>query len=486
MQKGGETAMTQFNNQYRYLAQITLEAVTPLQIGSGEKGIKSDSLVVRDVNDLPFIPGTTLAGLIGHALGKDKESIMGSQQEGSRLIVTEAKLLDKYGKVIDGLTDLSQLDEEDKAFIRNYERLPIRQHVRINHKGTAADTGKFDEEVVLKGSRFCFEMELMASQDESQAFEGLLAILQSPVFRIGSGSRSGFGKMKVVNYRYRNLNLAEKSELELYLAKSSLLGAPWNGWQNADEKLKEQSFCEGWTSYRLLHLTPEDFILFGSGFGDSEGHADMTYVREPYITWNADGTMATVASIERTVLIPGSSVKGALSHRTAFYYNKLTDAVIKADGTLLNGKTIEDVTGTSNAAVKAIFGSEGEKNRDTNKLENKQRGNILISDVIEVREQAQPKILNHVSIDRFTGGAIDGALFNEQTLYAKGETFNIDIMIADEALADKDVRAAFESALKDIANGMLPLGGGVNRGNGVFNGKATIFNKEKEQWEELA
>ena len=118
-------------------------------------------------------------------------------------------------------------------------------------------------------------------------------------------------------------------------------------------------------------------------------------------------------------------------------------------------------------------------------MENKQRGNLLISDIIEVRESAKPKILNHVSIDRFTGGAIDGALFNEQTLYAKGEKFNIGLMIADDAIADSDIRWAFERALKDVATGMLPLGGGVNRGNGVFTGKVVKFNKEKKQWEEL-
>ena len=110
----------------------------------------------------------------------------------------------------------------------------------------------------------------------------------------------------------------------------------------------------------------------------------------------------------------------------------------------------------------------------------------MLSDVIEVREQAKSKILNHVSIDRFTGGAIDGALFNEQTLYAKGETFVISIMIANNAFVDKDVQTAFESSLIDVATGMLPLGGGVNRGNGVFTGKATKYNKETKQWEELA
>ena len=226
-------------------------------------------------------------------------------------------------------------------------------------------------------------------------------------------------------------------------------------------------------------------MLFGSGFGDPKGDADISYVKELSVTWNDKGNDATLTDLDKTILIPGSSVKGALSHRTAFYYNKLTDAVIQEDGTLKNGKTIDEVISNNNPAVKAIFGSEGEKNKDTNKLENKQRGNILISDVIEVREHTKPKILNHVSIDRFTGGAIDGALFNEQTLYAKGETFVINMMIANDAFVDKNVQSAFESALKDVTTGMLPLGGGVNRGNGVFTGKATKYNKEKEQWEEL-
>ena len=476
--------MTQFNYKYRYLAQITIEATTPLQIGSGTKGIKTDSLVIRDVNGLPFIPGTTLAGLMAHALGQEKEHLMGSQKEGSRLIVTEGKLLDKHGKAIDGIIDLSSLDNENLTFLHNYERLPIRQHVKIGHKGVTEDTGKFDEEIVLKGSRFVFELELIAQKDESKEFDALLAILLSPAFRIGSGSRSGFGEIKVVDYHYCHLDLSDSNERKLYLAKSSKLGSQWNGWKDGNDKLNKEKFCNGWTFYQLV-LNPEDFMLFGSGFGDPKGDADMSYIKEVFVTWNDEGNDATVTDLDKTVLIPGSSVKGALSHRTAFYYNKLTDAVILEDGTLKNGKTVDEVTGSKNPAVKAIFGSEGEKNKDTNKLENKQRGNILISDVIEVREHAKPKILNHVSIDRFTGGAIDGALFNEQTLYAKGETFIIHIMIANDAFVDKDVKSAFESALKDVTTGMLPLGGGVNRGNGVFTGKASKYNKEKEQWEEL-
>lgn len=450
--------MTQLN--YRYLLQVTLETIAPLQIGSGVKGIKTDSLVVRDVNNLPFIPGTTLAGLIAHSVGTEKERLMGSQQEGSRLIVTEAKLLNKHGGVMDGLVDYSRLNDENKAFLNYYEQLPIRQHVRINHKGTAENTMLFSEEVVLKGSRFCFEMELLSDVDASSDVDMLLAAIQSPTFRIGSGSRSGYGEIKVVKCLRKNINLTIEHDRSMYLEKSSQLGSSWEGWQDVTGTLKQPS-CVGWTCYRL-NLRPEDFVLFGSGFGDSFGEADMTYVRENLIVWDdtQDTPVGMMVEQEKTILIPASSVKGALSHRTAFHYNRLT------------GK---DSVGKSNAAVQAIFGSEREKDKQKAKC----RGNILISDVIQLKaETTMPKILNHVSVDRFTGGAIDGALFTEQTLYAKGDSFNIDLMIANEAFPEdnKNIQTAFEAALHDITSGMLPLGGGVNRGNGIFVGKVTKYN----------
>lgn len=55
-------------NTYRLLTRIVLQAETPLAIGSGNKNIKTDATVVRDVNFLPYIPATTLAGLIRHTL----------------------------------------------------------------------------------------------------------------------------------------------------------------------------------------------------------------------------------------------------------------------------------------------------------------------------------------------------------------------------------------------------------------------------------
>ena len=484
--------MTQFHNPYRHLIQITLETEAPLRIGSGEKNVLTDSLVVRDINGLPFIPGTTLAGILAHALNREeKERIMGSQEEGSRLIVTEAKLLDRNGCVMDGIVDWTCSDEENKVFLKSYEQLPIRQHVRIGHKGTTENSGKFDEEAVLKGSRFCFELELMSADKEAseQEVQTLLSAIHSPVFRIGSGNHSGFGEIRVVKCLAKSLDLTNEQDLDLYLGKSSRIGNPWDAW--SDVSVNQPETIEGWAHYRLT-LQPEDFILFGSGLGSPDSSADMDYVREISIDWNSG--KGTIVAQEQNILIPASSVKGALSHRTAFHYNRLSGAFLQDDGTLPNRMDPQAVTGQHNTAVRRIFGAEGTRNKESNKTDGKRRGCILISEILQqtTADTTGSKILNHVSIDRFTGGAIDGALFQEQTLYAKDESFRIDILVEENAFRnesdntyDENIPKAFEAALKDIAAGLLPLGGGTNRGNGTFTGNVDKYNKETGQWEGL-
>lgn len=457
--RGGKT----MKNQFRFLARIIIEAKSPLNIGSGNKGIKSDSLVLRDINGLPFIPGTTIAGLLRHTLGEDENKYMGSQDMGSPLVITEAKMLDCDGDVLDGTIPQNKLNS---TFLANYVELPIRQHAKIDHRGVTEKGGKFDEEVVLKGTRFCFEMEMLSDKenekDDESKFMELLGALNSDTFRIGSGSRSGFGEIEVVNDKcqYKKIDLTDAEQKKWYLEKSSSLSEEWH----IEGALSlPKSVTSGWTIYELK-LHPIDFMLFGSGLGNDK--ADMTYVRESFVDWSV--SPAQVKDLDRVVLIPASSVKGALSHRLAFHYNKRTK---KFADTLKEGEKMSDFVGKNNAAVKAFFGSEGRKGKD-NKMKDKQRGNVLMSDIFFFDKNASvsSKVLNHVAIDRFTGGAIDGALFSEETLFAKGMLFEMKLIVNNNALADVEAQNAFEDALKELCSGMLPLGGGVNRGNGCFTG----------------
>lgn len=448
------TKITKSKYTHRFLARIVFEAKTPLAVGSGEKDVITDALVATDVNGLPYIPGTALAGVVrsmleqsGEQSGEQTDTIFGFQKKndgkGSEIIFSEAKIINSKGKVIDGLNQNAITD----SLLKEYRALPIRQHVRINEKGGTDKGGKFDEQVVFAGSRFCFEIEMVSDGKTRNVFDAALNKLNDKTFRIGSGSRNGFGEIEVVSLKTKELDLSQPNELDTYLAKSSNL-ADSAFWNSIPDTCGEPSKSNpAWTEYKLT-ISPDDFFLFSSGFGDDK--TDITPVRARKVVWNnGEGSLE-----DKFTLIPASSVKGALAHRVAFHWNKLKH---------LYAGNPDAKTGNKNEAVQILFGYEdGEVQK---------RGNLIFSDVIEA--PLNDKIINHVSIDRFTGGAMEGALFSEATLYGKGQSYTLTIL-AKNAVLEGDTKAALELAINDICTGMLPLGGGVNRGNGVFNGSFTI------------
>jgi RAMP superfamily len=122
---------------------------------------------------------------------------------------------------------------------------------------------------------------------------------------------------------------------------------------------------------------------------------------------------------------------------------------------------------SKNEAVRAIFGYAEDRGDDKeNRHVDAQRGHILIQDVFI--EKTKEKLFNHVKIDRFTGGAFNGALFNELTINTEEEIL-IDIRINKKAFSEKkQFKEAFELAIEDLKRGNLPLGGGTTKGHGVF------------------
>ena len=443
---------TKYNK--RYLARVVVEAATPLAVGTGDKDVLTDALVARDLNGLPYIPGSSIAGVLRHSIGdnNDKDSIFGFQEgdkgRGSRIIFTDAVLLDANGEAQDGLKTT-----EKSKFLSHYDALPIRQHVRINELGSAADKGKFDEQVVYQGSRFVFEMEMVDYRDNEERFKAVLNMINSPVFRLGSGTRNGFGAMTVVDVKYRSLDLKNSEDLALYITKSSSLSQDWEGYKTFSPKEREE---QSWHEY-VLELKPLDFFLFSSGFNDDE--ADITPVTESRVTWNNENKGRFE---DEYILIPASSVKGAIAHRVAYYWNKNKGHFIDE----VNENMGEGKVGNENDAVKALFGHVGKNNKDIS------RGNVLLSDVMI--ERTDSKLFNHVTIDRITGGTIDGHLFTEKVINGRDvKEFTLTLLVNEEVFQSEDgpdIKNAFERSLEDICAGLLPLGGGTNRGHGIFTG----------------
>ena len=76
-------------------------------------------------------------------------------------------------------------------------------------------------------------------------------------------------------------------------------------------------------------------------------------------------------------------------------------------------------------------------------------------------------MLSRNSIDRFTGGTLPGALFQEENVSGK-ESFTITIYVDKTINEQSDEYKAFEWALEDLKAGRLALGGGSGHGLG-FN-----------------
>ncbi len=420
------------NYNKRYIANIVFEAATPLKVGSSDLDMLQDAPVQKDWNELPMILGTSIAGVLRKEFDTTFASDIFGDEKGSRVIISNALLCDKDMQVIE------ILNPNKNDFLKIFENLPQREHTKITEKGVAdsENNGKFDEEVVYKGTRFKFRLELMADEKDEQNWQELIKSINSKVFRLGGGTTKGFGDIKILNH-LSSYDIFELTSKE-YQEKSSSLNTTYSKPFPKDERTNIN-----FTIYKLS-IKPDDFFMFGSGFGDDD--ADQTPVYEEEVDYN-NGKLTA-----KKVLIPASSLKGAMAHRTTYHYNRL------------KGNTIEANNGVE--FIDAIFGHKKELASD-NKTELGQKGKILISDCFK-KDCGDTKTFDHVAIDRFTGGGIDGALFQEKTTVTDSEVYEIEILL-EKSIASDELKA-FEITLKDIATGMLPLGGATTKGHGVFIG----------------
>lgn len=468
---------------HRYIARFTVEAMTPLFVGSGKQSLLVDMLVQRDHLGLPMILGTSLAGVlrhndedkVGQAKPEDRKklnSIFGHQDNntkngrGSRLHVSSAYLMIDKDQCSQGL------EEVDTELQRIYGELPVRQHVRINERGVADDGGLFTNEVVLKGSRFRFEIELDGTVDDQEAWTNIVQFIESKQLRVGAGTRNGYGSLRVIESFKADYDLGNKDQRQAYLNLSHHLdGVTYSSF---DASSKETT---GATSYRL-DLKPDDFFHFGTGTGDQD--VDLVPLTEQVVTYTETG----IETEEATVL-PGSSIKGAIAHRKAYHYNRLKGQWADQLATSKTGRELQKklLTGVGNEAVYQLFGAAAGQEKLGGEDRSGHRGHVMIDDIyLTNKEACNDKIFNHVAIDRFTGGAIDGALFSEKVsrLTKADGTITIEIQVEQHRKYNDDdhVIEAFEAALTDICSGLLPLGGLVTKGHGMFSGQ--LFKNGKE------
>jgi CRISPR/Cas system CSM-associated protein Csm3 (group 7 of RAMP superfamily) len=452
----------------RFLARVTIEFTTAFIIGGG-KNLFFDDTFVADANGLPAIPGSTLAGILRHAwkdagYGND-DALFGNQDHGSPLEISWGCIHNKNNSPVEGILYDTKAAIQGDEVLSDALVLASRDHVRINDKGVAAKSGKFDERSVSSGHRFTFELHLTGDSKSHALWENLLALLNSGTLRIGGKTRRGYGAFKCFSLCHKELDLTIPDQFDTYLNHPVSLKAVCGLPESIDETRERTDILPPQhTVTATVSLKPEGFWMFGGGAGNK---ADMNPVLANRICWK-DGKGKVV---EQLTLIPGSSVKGALAHRTAYYYNLQDGRFIRKTYTPDQQKP---GIGADNEALRDLFGYSKDNKTD----QAGQRGRVIISDIL-LEGAAVQVFINHVSLDRFTGGARAGFLFSENPFYL-GNGFTLKVDITEANKIDPKSLNAFEAALADLATGLLPLGSGANRGNGYFSGEVKWSDKREE------
>lgn len=434
-----------------HVARITLEARSPLMIASGAADPNLDVVLRRDVNALPCIPATTLAGALRARCADTPELLAlfgaGGRLEdtfSSHLFFSDALTHLAGGRPVDGRLDDPETLRNDPLWMLLRLDNPIqRDHVALGPAGVAEEHKKFQRGAVPAGARFTFELGMWGVGDDS-LFRQVLDRLVAPGFRLGGARRSGYGEMRVEAIGSQTFDLTRSGDREAYIAYAELTLSE----TPTDFLPVEDGTIDPEHPGMDLDLVSEGFVLIGSSgpaIGHSEKQPDQTPYREAYIDWSRDGDKV----LRRRLVIPGSAFKGALRHRTVFHFARMNT------GTEL---------GAAEAGVADLFGAARDESAGTGGA-----GKLFFGDGHppddDVQLEERVARLPHVGIDRFSGGVRRGVLFETEAIWKLPIRLKIRWPDAD---VDSPAFKAFKAALKDLRAGRLQIGADGGDGLGVF------------------
>ncbi|MGB3916487.1 hypothetical protein J9253_12495 [Thiothrix litoralis] len=473
-----------------HVARVTLETVTPLSIATGKANGVFDTSLVMDANGLPTIPGSSLTGVLRHLYQTEHDepgsnAVFGYQNrqksedsQPSRLQVSWGCIQDSKGKAIQGLalgSNRTKLESDLilKVALGLADAPANRDRVRLNHKGAAADKGKFDRAVLPAGYRFTVEFSLWSDTAHDAQWERVLELLNHPLFRLGGSTRAGLGKLSVIEVQELVSDLSQESGRKIFTAmkrdmddRTGFKLRKLPTWQS-DEKVVTAT----------LSLKPNSYWRIGQGekpnLADSNGKtADLLPKLEQRISWNKQHQAEPATE---KLLIPGSSVKGALSHRIAFHANRFSEQPRWADDMTEDELKIYDKSEHCEA-VKELFGFANDEQRE-DKYKG-QAGRVLIDDAYREFSNTDLQMIMHNSIDRFSGSVRDHMLFSEEMVWGKG--IELQLTIKKDDKISSVAKQALQQALADLYEGRLALGAGVSKGHGLFTG--TIKWSDDGKW----
>lgn len=393
-------------NKIIYLkAELLLTSALVIGCDSDEA---ADLSPIRDYEGKPFIPGTSLAGALRdfalHA-GLDKNDVnmlFGyTKQAASRVESYHSKVV---------IHD---------SFSRDPIKTVFRDMVSLDNKTkTAKPHSKFDVELIPKGAKFDFRIELITYKGDDdkleECFLGLIKAMMEEKIRLGAKRRRGWGKFKLDKVNCEALDLSNTEDIK-----------PWMDftWDSIENNHK------AFTSAKELNTNKISWEIPFSIPGALLIRSYQDFGDDDTVMFKEDGVP----------MIPATSFTGCL--RKACFDILYYDLKLQDPDPVLNH----------------IFGfvNEGKKTAQASRL--------FIEDIDLASEKEASYTRN--KINRFTGGTEDSALFTNKPIYNSSGIIKIEFSAELEAWA----KQLLYYALLDIGSGIVPLGGETSIGRGILS-----------------
>ena len=391
--------------------KVSFKLSSPLILGSGFSA-ETDKDILKDAKGIPFIPASSIAGISQSAM----------QNLWAKRGLDETRRKEKQEKYFgyvsndgENIQSNSKICFYDATISKGTPHISVRDGVGLDEYKVARKGAKFDMEVLEPGVTFVtyFEQNFY-SEGEEDIIKDLATIWKNAQIYLGAKTMRGYGAIQEIQVWKKEFDFSTKDSVTEWLSFD--MYADWN----EDE--------EDITGFGV-----EDGLLLElKQVGGISIRKYTTRVKEENEEAVPDSEQLTIWNNGKEIpVIPGSSWAGAFLHR------------------------MKELDPQEN--YEALFG--------VCKSEEQHKKSVIRFSESQIMG-AKEKVLTRNAIDRFSGGAMDKALFTEKTYYGGSTTLKISFS-EKKALTENSART-LAACITDLHYGFLSVGGLTAVGRGLF------------------
>ncbi|VXD25828.1 conserved hypothetical protein [Planktothrix serta PCC 8927] len=478
----------------RIVIRGTLILDTPTCLASGDADSPTDLPLLRDsISDHALLTGSSIAGALRNYL-----------QEREHGYLTDEKS-DNLATVLFGGTRKDDDGEQSNLIIDDViSTQPIQSELRDGVKidsitRTAEDKKKYDLELLQAGTEFslCFELLIEKDSNETELRKGLaiaLSGLQNHEISLGMKKRRGFGRCHVKEWQVWNFDLTDAGDRTAWLLfdrectnKQPVITNKITDALGVVLDEKEDQRDRFTINATFTLASP---LLIRSGQAETGRAPDVVHLKSyriinQQIKWLFDRAIQILGELPSEIDLWSSE-----NWELFFFAHNLLKAKVLTSvlsGTSLAGvlrhraeriaKTLQCSFGQNPKCdkepeiIKSIFGHVENKRSQASRLIVHESTINHTTDLVQTR----------IAIDRFTGGAYHGALFQEQPIFANHKTeLKLEIELRNPIEHEIGLLLLL---LKDLWTEDLPVGGSSSIGRGRLKGKQATIKWKDSTWE---